>query len=479
MIMQKRGTLWMAALLALLALLALAALAPDAALAEAVKINETNFPDDNFRDYVLTEIDTSGDGSLSDTEIATVTMINVSSEGITDLTGIKHFTALTDLYCSSNQLTTLDVSGNTQLTSLDCSSNQLTALDVSKNTNLTALDCSSNNLTKLDVSGCTALKRLFCDGNQLTELNVSSNTELTSLYCFNNNLTALDVSKNTALQRLNCSGNNLTKLDVSGCADLKTLYCSNNALTALDMSGYTNLQTLNCSNQVAELNVDRETDGSWNADLLTLIDSKISGVQLTPETQVGVTVEKNVVSWTNKDVRPVVSYNYDTGHNEETMKVTLTLIPQGIHTDTSVSKVTVDGTEGEISDTTITVKLPSGTGLPTDADQIVITPADSAVASTPIKAAGDESGKTWTFTVTAEDGQTKTYTLLVLTPHEINITLKSIDGGTDNVNLDGADSNWAWEGDTITLIPQASSDSICPLGGGRPNHQQQSIYNAR
>ena len=459
MIMQKRGTLWMAALLALLALLALAALAPDAALAEAVKINETNFPDDNFRDYVLTEIDTSGDGSLSDTEIATVTMINVSSEGITDLTGIKHFTALTDLYCSSNQLTTLDVSGNTQLTSLDCSSNQLTALDVSKNTNLTALDCSSNNLTKLDVSGCTALKRLFCDGNQLTELNVSSNTELTSLYCFNNNLTALDVSKNTALQRLNCSGNNLTKLDVSGCADLKTLYCSNNALTALDMSGYTNLQTLNCSNQVAELNVDRETDGSWNADLLTLIDSKISGVQLTPETQVGVTVEKNVVSWTNKDVRPVVSYNYDTGHNEETMKVTLTLIPQGIHTDTSVSKVTVDGTEGEISDTTITVKLPSGTGLPTDADQIVITPADSAVASTPIKAAGDESGKTWTFTVTAEDGQTKTYTLLVLTPHEINITLKSIDGGTDNVNLDGADSNWAWEGDTITLIPQASSDS--------------------
>ena len=486
--MQKRGTLWMAALLALLALLALAALAPDAALAEAVKINETNFPDENFRDYVLTEIDTSGDGSLSDTEIATVTMINVSSEGITDLTGIEHFTALTDLYCSSNQLTTLDVSGNTQLTSLDCSSNQLTALDVSKNTNLTALDCSSNNLTKLDVSGCTALKRLFCDGNQLTELNVSSNTELTSLYCFNNNLTALDVSKNTALQRLDCSGNNLTKLDVSGCADLKTLYCSNNALTALNVSGYRNLRTLHCSDnaltalnvsgctnlraldcsnnaltalnvsglnldildcsgQTPELEVDRaEEAGNWSVDLSKAIvgwDDKVTEVGTTTA-GANLSDGKNV-SWSRGRVE--VSYIYNTGYNNQTMDVTLTLIPKGASDDTSVSTVTVGGIAGDISDTTITVKLPSGTGLPTDASQITITPTDpAAVASTPTTTDG---GKTWTFTVTAEDGQTtRTYTLCVLPAYTVTVTS---DDGEGSVTIEGAQEGSAWEGDTITL----------------------------
>ena len=46
----------------------------------------------------------------------------------------------------------MDVSKNTALTELVCSSNQLTNLDVSKNTALTELDCSLNDLVSLDVS---------------------------------------------------------------------------------------------------------------------------------------------------------------------------------------------------------------------------------------------------------------------------------------------------------------------------------------
>ena len=53
-------------------------------------------------------------------------------------------TALTELRCSANQLTTLDVSQNTALIELECVANQLTTLDVSKNTSLQNISCSFN-----------------------------------------------------------------------------------------------------------------------------------------------------------------------------------------------------------------------------------------------------------------------------------------------------------------------------------------------
>ena len=61
---------------------------------------------------------------------------------------------------------------------LSCFNNQLTSLDVSKNTNLGTLSCSHNQLTSLDVSKNTNLGTLYCFNNQLTELDVSKNTNL-------------------------------------------------------------------------------------------------------------------------------------------------------------------------------------------------------------------------------------------------------------------------------------------------------------
>ena len=45
-------------------------------------------------------------------------------------------TALIDLYCGYNQLTSLDVSQNTDLEYLDCTTCQLTSLDVTQNMQL-------------------------------------------------------------------------------------------------------------------------------------------------------------------------------------------------------------------------------------------------------------------------------------------------------------------------------------------------------
>ena len=53
-----------------------------------VEINATNFPDENFRNYLSANFDTDNDGSLSDTEILSIKIIEVESKDIASLDGI-------------------------------------------------------------------------------------------------------------------------------------------------------------------------------------------------------------------------------------------------------------------------------------------------------------------------------------------------------------------------------------------------------
>ena len=195
----------------------------------ALTIDETNFPDENFRNWILGQ-DYGKDGYLSDREITAVTEMRVSGKSISNLQGIEIFTSLTELHCGWNNLTTLDVSKNTALTHLNCSENNLTALDFSLNTALTHLNCNENKLTTLDVSKNTALTELDCSENNLTTLDVSMNTALTELRCSANQLTTLDVSQNTALIELECVANQLTTLDVSKNTSLQNITCCFNAI---------------------------------------------------------------------------------------------------------------------------------------------------------------------------------------------------------------------------------------------------------
>ena len=189
-------------------LLSLLALLPLSTAWASVEINETNFPDESFRNYLLSQ-SYGSDGVLTDEEIQSVKSMSVQWSEINSLQGIEFFTALEWLDCRFNQLTSLDVSKNTALEWLDCSYHQLTSLDVSGCTALDGLDCSSNQLTSLDVSKNTALTGLNCSSNQLTSLDVSKNTALTELWCSYNELTSLDVSKNTALTELRCYRNQI------------------------------------------------------------------------------------------------------------------------------------------------------------------------------------------------------------------------------------------------------------------------------
>ena len=240
---------------------------------------EKAFPDENFRKYVLSKFDTDMDNVISEYEALIVTQIWISNSSIKNLEGIQYFKNLDDLRCGNNQLTTLDLSKNTELFQLYCSSNQLTSLDVSKNTALKKLYCSDNQLTSLDVSKNTRLTELDFSYNKLTTLDVSKNTALTELSCYSNKLTSLDVSKNTRLTKLWCYYNQLTSLDVSGCTALELLRCEGNKLTSLDVSKNTTLTKLECwNNQLTSLDVSKNTAltylSCYNNQLTTLDVSK-------------------------------------------------------------------------------------------------------------------------------------------------------------------------------------------------------------
>ena len=113
-----------------------------------VKAQTTYVPDNNFEQALIDQgIDSDGEINQqilkSDAEAVTIHLA-ISARNIADLTGIEAFINITELYCSHNQLTSLDLSQNIDLRELDCFNNQLTSLDVSQNTELKYLNCFNN-----------------------------------------------------------------------------------------------------------------------------------------------------------------------------------------------------------------------------------------------------------------------------------------------------------------------------------------------
>lgn len=177
----------------------------------SVEINDDNFPDHNFQEFIRQNYDKddghgnmAGDGYLSSEEIEAVTYMRLlqpdgtqwgtKGYGIKDLKGIKLFTNLQHLICSKNELTELDLSGCTSLIVVNCDENQLTRVDVSQCVNLEDFSCYKNSLTTLDLTGLGKLRNVHCKNNKLTSLKLDGCANLTELACTYNNLTILDLT---------------------------------------------------------------------------------------------------------------------------------------------------------------------------------------------------------------------------------------------------------------------------------------------
>ena len=259
-----------------------------AALAD-VAINSTNFPDANFRSYLLSEYPS---GTITTAQLNARTTLNLSSKGIANAKGIEYFTELTRLDLYSNNLTTINVSSNTKLTYLNVGINKLTSITigtiptlqelylqnnllttvsvcnhsnlrtlwVQNNPNLTGLYCWRNALTNVSVSGCTALKQLKIYNNyNLTSITgLADCTELTWLDVEDTSFSDLSVVKNmTSLQTLLAGNTRITTLEtshsgslqnlqVAGDTRLADLRCYSENLTTLKVTGCTALNNLRC-----------------------------------------------------------------------------------------------------------------------------------------------------------------------------------------------------------------------------------------
>lgn len=259
-----------------------------------VGINNTNFPDPDFLQYVKDNIDTEDttgqkDGKLGQAERDAVTEISITNTNCTDLTGIAYFANLKILYCNDNKLTGLDMSGNPALEQLLCYENKLESLNVTKNKNLSTLKCQHNRLNELNLKDNEKLTELNCSYNQLTTLDVSKNAKLRILECYNNsiaelnlgditnlywllcatnNLTELDVSKNKYLEQLHCRHNNLRRLVIGNNYSLRTLYLEGNHLTSLDL--YHKAKIDNFDYLPQSCTIDVKEDGTF--DLSSLPD---------------------------------------------------------------------------------------------------------------------------------------------------------------------------------------------------------------
>lgn len=302
----------------------------DAAVPEGyIAINEKNFPDENFRDYVAEEWDKNHDKYFSPSEIASAKWISCGNKEISNLKGIEFFTNIWLLECYYNNLTTIDLSRNKNLSYINCHHNQLNELDVSglplletfycghnalpsidvsKNEKLEDFDCQDNHLDTLDVSQNKELVKLSCGTNNLTELDVRENKKLKELSCYESKLSNLDLRNQTELEVLKCWKNPLSVLDVSANTKLKTLFVSNTNLTSLDAKNHTALATFggkNCSYNIAV-----EGDGKFD---LTTLPGKFDASKATA-TGNG-TINGNILT-VNPNSKTFY-YDYDIGQNQK------------------------------------------------------------------------------------------------------------------------------------------------------------------
>ena len=213
----------------------------DAATYSEDCVQNTTVEDSEFEQALIDlGIDTDGEvnGSVTVENISEITSLDLSSKGITDLTGIEAFFNLKTLIVNDNELTSLDVSTNTALTYLDCSNNLLTSLDLSNNLSLMDIDVSGNPLTSLILPTYSPPNEApdpLQTENSMLVTSLANNT-LLYLNISNTDLTSIDVSNFESLDSLDVQGSQLDSLDVSGNGNLSYLNTTNTALTCIQIS---------------------------------------------------------------------------------------------------------------------------------------------------------------------------------------------------------------------------------------------------
>lgn len=203
------------------------------------------FPDANLKARLLAsdvtnsianyiKIDSNDDGEIEVSEVQNIYLLNISSSGISDLTGLNYFN-LSQLNCSHNTLTNLDGLIQQSLDRLNCSYNQLSHLSVANIPSLVDLNCSYNFIETLDLSSLG-----FTDSLNISNNYISSFTPpqyIVSLDIRNNNFNGFPVPYFAIEAILVFGGNPSDQLIYSGSwRTPKELFFSSDTSENVDLS---------------------------------------------------------------------------------------------------------------------------------------------------------------------------------------------------------------------------------------------------
>ena len=307
--------------------------------ADGIEINETNFPDEAFRNFILSNFDNdngASDGVLSTEEISRVKNISISSTQIKKLDGIKHFTAVENFLCNGNNiLESIDLSDCTSLRSFSsCQSNSnLKSIDLSGCTSLMSVaNCVYNSsLKSIDLSGCTSLTSVAnCTSNSsLENIDVSGCAALQSLQCWSNDLKIINLKGCTSLMQLVCFGNQLTSIDLSDCSGrLGTFVNINNGIGNTFSMELESVSSADAGKKfIAELaqygfdvnKASNWTGASYENGILTISSTTVSytyncgnGDTFTPTVKIALPpIEINNINFPDEAFRNYISQNFD------------------------------------------------------------------------------------------------------------------------------------------------------------------------
>ena len=340
-----------------------------------VSLNETNFPNATFREFVEGKCDVDGDKFLTPAELGKVEDINFSKPDknnsdqtyaddkyrqIDNFKGIEYFTKLEFVNISENTaVTSIDLSNSTKLHDFNGANcpklekavlpegvkevyiyisglkefdaakypklevlklfdTQVTSIDVSKNPNLRELDLDNDKLTSdVDISNCPELIELSVNSTGIKKLDVSKNKKLEKLdICGNEGIELIGIEDLTTLKELLAWSCGLKKLDVSKNKGLEKLDINANSLVAIDLTGLDSLTEFYTEYHGRDIELINNTFNLADLSAYGLDPGKV-----TLEEPCGATRDGNVLTFPeNVDS---IRYTYDTGKEDMVLTVTL------------------------------------------------------------------------------------------------------------------------------------------------------------
>lgn len=222
---------------------------PNTANADVV-VNETNFPDDAFRELVATY---ATDGVISDDALEGIYYFQVF-ESVKNFKGLELLTGIRHLDIFNFDAPTLDLSTLVNLDELQLSTYgeecSLKSLDLSNNTHLEDISLyGTTSLTSLKLPASETVKRLsLTNAPKLTSLNVKACTNLSSLALDNVGITSLDLSGLEALEVIHIDDSGTSEshcqietINLNGCSALSHFSINYNPIESIDLSGLVNL----------------------------------------------------------------------------------------------------------------------------------------------------------------------------------------------------------------------------------------------